>query len=68
MAYLTQLHSIESSIAAADGSVVAVTSEPEEHLDATRKATGLEAKMLVDTENILAGYFEGAGVGGYRDC
>lgn len=62
MAYLTQLHTIESSITAAGGSVVAITSEPEEHLEATRKSTDLQAKIIVDTENELAGHLKQLGL------
>lgn len=58
MAYLTQLHTIESEISAAGGSLLVVTSEPEEHLAATRKASGLQGTILVDTENELATYLK----------
>jgi peroxiredoxin len=61
MSYLNQLHTIESSISSAGGSVLVVTSEPEEHLAATRKSSGLQTTILVDTENELAMYLKQQG-------
>ena len=62
MAYVTQLASIESSIASAGGSILLVTAEPENHLAATRKTTGYKGKVLVDTENELASYLRKSGL------
>ena len=61
MSYLSQLHTIESSISAAGGSLLVVTSEPQEHVAATRQASGLQATILVDTENVLAEYLRTPG-------
>ena len=61
MSYLTQLHSIESSISAAGGSLLVVTSEPEEHVAATRKASGFQGTILVDTDNELVKYLKQQG-------
>jgi hypothetical protein len=61
MSYLTQLDSIESSISASSGSLLVVTSEPEEHVAATRQASGFQGTILVDTENELATYLKQQG-------
>jgi hypothetical protein len=62
MAYLAQLQSIEASITSAGGSVLVVTSEPEKHLEATRKSSGYQGRALVDTKNELAGYLKKGGL------
>jgi hypothetical protein len=62
MAYLTQLQSISSSITSSGGSLLVVTSEPEKHLEATRKSSGFQGRVLVDTENELAGYLTKEGL------
>ena len=61
MSYLTQLQTLQNSVSAAGGSLLAVTSEPEEHLAATRKASKFQGKILVDTENELAKYLKKQG-------
>ena len=54
MSYLRSLASLAPRIAAADGCVLAVTSEPEQHSAATRAASGYAGELLVDRENRLA--------------
>lgn len=62
MSHLSQLQSIASSITSAGGSVLVVTSEPEQHLAATRKASGFQGTILVDTENVLARHLRERGM------
>jgi hypothetical protein len=54
MSYLQTLHNLEAPIAAAGGKIIAVTSEPIEHLSSTRKATGYEGLVIIDETNSLA--------------
>jgi hypothetical protein len=58
MSYLTTLTLLSPSITGAGGKPVIITSEPEEHLPATRKSTGYEGEAIIDTENILAKYLK----------
>jgi hypothetical protein len=37
---------------------VAITSEPEEHLPATRKSSSYEGEAIIDRENKLVDYFK----------
>ena len=62
MSYLSQLPSIAVSIASAGGSLLVITSEPEQHLAATRKASGFQGTILVDTENVLAQHLRERGM------
>ncbi|PVH71517.1 hypothetical protein DL98DRAFT_521017 [Cadophora sp. DSE1049] len=56
--YLATLQALSPSISAAGGKTVTITSEPEEHLVATRKSSGYQGEAIIDPENKLAKYFK----------
>jgi hypothetical protein len=62
MSYLQTLHNLSAPITAAGGKIIAVTSEPIEHLSSTRKATGYEGLVIVDETNSLAKELKRRGV------
>lgn len=62
MSYLKTLGQLLPSIGRGGGKVLIVTSEPAEHLDATRKSSSYLGEVVVDTENKLAGYLKEKGL------
>lgn len=55
MSYLKTLQSILPLITAAGGKAIAVTSEPENFLQDTIKATGYNGEVIFDSKNKIAG-------------
>jgi peroxiredoxin len=51
--YLRQLQSLTKSIAAANGTSLAITAEPASELPATVSATGYTGETFVDPEHVL---------------
>jgi peroxiredoxin len=54
VAYLKSLQSLLPTITAAGGKVIAITAEPEQHLESTRSSTGYNGDVIVDLENQIA--------------
>jgi peroxiredoxin len=53
-AYLKSHQSLLPAITAAGGKVIAITAEPEQHLESTRSLTGYSGEIIVDPENQIA--------------
>jgi hypothetical protein len=61
MSYLSTLQALSPLISSSGGKTLAVTSEPETFLDATRQKSGYIGEVIIDSENILAGYLREKG-------
>ena len=63
MSYLKSLKTLTPDITSPpnSGAILAVTSEPSQHLDATRKSSGYQGEVIVDVENKLAAYLKEKG-------
>jgi len=61
MQYLTTLSSLSSSIVAANGTPLIITSEPSSFLPDTRKSTGYSGQAIIDEGNELVRHFKGKG-------
>ncbi|KAF4624544.1 hypothetical protein G7Y89_g13626 [Cudoniella acicularis] len=61
MSYLSQLTTLNPSMVASKTTPLIITSEPQEHLPATRKSTGYTGEAIVDVENVLASEFKRRG-------
>jgi hypothetical protein len=51
---LSETQALTGSIAASNGTLAAVTSEPASELAATRSASGYTGKVIADPDNVLA--------------
>jgi hypothetical protein len=61
ISYLSTLQALSPLISSSGGKTLAITSEPSSFLSLTREKSGYEGEVMVDTENILAGYLRGKG-------
>jgi peroxiredoxin len=60
-AYLKSLQTLLPAITARGGKVIAITAEPEQHLQETRSLTGYTGDVIVDPENQVAAELKSRG-------